>query len=281
VKVWDAATGEVALKFNAHGVTVLCLAWHPDGKRIASAGWDGRLHNGWVWDARTGEKIFSLPSGLAIFAMAFSPDGRYLVTGAGKGALQVWDAETGEKVGTLGSHGQDIRGVVFSRVGGHLASSSGDGKVKLWDVTNLRDATRPNGKKEARITLDDARVPGPGLNLAFSPDGERLATGGEKNLIKVWDVRTGKVLQTLPGHRGDVYTVAFSHDGRWIASGSEDSTVKIWDGRNGELIRTFRGHSSIVTSVAFSPDDRRLISGSRDGTVKVWDVSMLGEKPNP
>jgi WD40 repeat protein len=212
--------------------------------------------------------------------MAFSPDGRYLVTGAGNGALQVWDAETGREVGKLGAHGQDIRGVVFSRVGGHLASSSGDGKVKLWDATNLWDATRPNGKKEARLTLN-ARVPGPSLNVAFSPDGERLATGSEKNLVKVWDVRTGKVLQTLPGHRGDVYTVAFSHDGRWIASGSEDSTVKIWDGRSGDLARTFRGHTGIVTSVAFSPDGRRLISGSRDGTVKVWDVSMLGEKPNP
>jgi WD40 repeat protein len=88
------------------------------------------------------------------------------------------------------------------------------------------------------------------------------------------------VLQTLPGHRGDVYTVAFSHDGRWIASGSEDSTVKVWDGRSGELVRTFRGHTGLVTSVAFSPDDRRLISGSRDHTAKVWDVSTLGTEPN-
>ena len=98
--------------------------------------------------------------------------------------------------------------------------------------------------------------------------------------IKVWDVETGNVLQTLPGHRADVYTVAFSPDGRWIASGSEDSTVKIWDGRSGELVHTFRGHTGIVTSVAFSPDDRRLISGSRDHTAKVWDVSKLGEGPN-
>ena len=278
VKVWDAATGDVGVKFNAHGVTVFCLAWQPDGERIGCASWDGRRHTVWVRDARTGKPLFPLPSGLACFAMAFSPNGRYLVTGGGNGALQVWDAETGRKVGTLGTHDQDIRGVVFSRDGGHLATSSGDGEVKLWDVTRL-DKEYLDGKPAPRHTIP-ARVPGPSLNMAFSPDGKRLAAGGEHNSIEVRDVETGNVLQTLPGHGGDVYTVAFSHDGRWIASGSEDSTVKVWDGRSGELVRSFRGHTSIVTSVAFSPDDRRLISGSRDHTVKVWDLSKLGEEPN-
>jgi WD40 repeat protein/serine/threonine protein kinase len=279
VKVWNPATGEVDVEFNAHAVTVFCLAWHPDGERIACASWDGRVHTVEVFDTRTGKPLFPLSSGLTCFAMSFSPDGRYLVTGAGNGALQVWDAGTGKEVGTLGTHDQDIRGVVFSPIGGHLASASGDGIVKLWDATNLGDATRPDRKKDARHTLT-ARVPGPSLNVAFSPDGERLATGGEKSLVNIWDVKTGMGLQTLPGHNGFVYTVAFSHDGRWIASGSEDSTVKIWDGRSGELVRNFRGHTGIVASVAFSPDGRRLVSGSRDHTVKVWDVSKLGEEPN-
>jgi WD40 repeat protein len=278
VKVWDAATGEVGVEFDAHGVTVLCLAWQPDGGRIASAGWDGRRHTAWVWDARTGERKFPLPSGLPCFAVAFSPDGRYLVTGAGNGALQVWDAGTGREVGTLGTHDQDIRGVVFSRVGGHLATSSGNGEVELWDVTRL-DREYLDGKPAPRHTLP-ARVPGACLNMAFSPDGKRLAAGGENNLVKVWDVQTGDVLQSLPGHRGDVFTVAFSHDGRWIASGGKDSTVKVWDSRTGKLVHSFRGHTSLVSSLAFSMDGKRLCSGSRDKTVKVWDVSKLGEEPN-
>ena len=69
--------------------------------------------------------------------MAFSPDGRYLVTGRANGAVQVWDARTGRQVGTLGTHDRAIRGVVFSRDGRHLASASGDGVVKLWDATRL------------------------------------------------------------------------------------------------------------------------------------------------
>jgi WD40 repeat protein len=163
---------------------------------------------------------------------------------------------------------------VFSRVGGHLASASGDGNVRLWDAKRL-DKKSLDEKQEARLLR--ARVAGEGLSVDFSPDGRWLATGGEANTVKIWDVQNGQELQTLRGHKGDVYTVAFSHDGRWIASGSEDSTVKIWDGRSGELVRTFRGHTSIVTSVAFSPDGRRLVSGSRDKTVKVWDVTQLKE----
>jgi eukaryotic-like serine/threonine-protein kinase len=274
VKVWDGATGEVSAVFDAHGVTVFCLAWQPDGKRIACAGWDGRLHTAWVWDARTGNPIFPLPCP-SCFAMAFSPDGRYLVTGGGNEALQIWDAGSGREIGTLGTHEQDIQGVVFSQDGKYLASASGDGIVKLWDAAIFRDAP-PLGKKKAARFAFPGRS-GVSLNMAFSPDGKRLAAGGEKNMVNVWDVQTGNVLQTLPGHKRDVCAVAFSHDGRWIASGSEDSTVKVWNAATGEFIRSFRGHTGLVSSVAFSPDGRRLYSGSRDHTVKIWDLTQLAE----
>jgi eukaryotic-like serine/threonine-protein kinase len=274
VKVWDAVTREVSTEFDGHTTVVFCLTWQPDGQRIASAGWDGRVHRVWVWDARTGKPIFQLPPGPACFAVAFSPDGRYLVTGKGNGAVQVWDARTGQPIGPLGTHEREIRGLAFSRKGGHLASASNDGEVKLWDATRL------NQKQEARLTLH-ARVHGPSLNLAFSPDGLRLATAGQENTVKIWDVETGREMHSLPGHRGDVYAVAFSpNEGRWIASGGEDSTVKIWDSRSGELVHSFRGHTALVCSLAFGLDGRRLYSGSRDTTVKVWDLTPLRQVPD-
>jgi WD40 repeat protein len=280
VKVLDAATGETSTEFDGHTDVVFCLAWQPDGQRIASAVWDGRLHFVQVWDARNGREAFTFPDGpedsaVAYFAVAFSPDGRYLVTGEGRGAVQVWDARTGRQVGTLGTHGREIRGVVFSKGGRHLASASNDGEVKLWDATRLEE------KQEARLTLR-ARVHGPSLNVAFSPDGRRLATGGEENTVKIWDVQTGRDLHSLRGHSGEIYTVAFSPDdaGRWVASAGEDSAVKVWDSHTGKLVRSFRGHTGLVTSVAFSPDGQRLVSGSRDHTVKVWDVTQLEELPD-
>jgi WD40 repeat protein len=147
--------------------------------------------------------------------------------------------------------------------------------VKVWDATRL-DQKQEKAPREFR-----ARVPGASLNVAFSPEGQRLATAGEKNTVKIWDVQVGRELRTLQGHNGEVYTLAFSpdKDGRWIASAGEDSAVKIWDSHTGELVRTFRGHTGLVSSLAFSSDGRRLISGSRDSTVKVWDVPQWSDVP--
>src|SRR5262249_40101641 len=112
-------------------------------------------------------------------------------------------------------------------------------------------------------------------------DSRRLLTGGEKYMVKIWDVQTGGELQPLRGHKGEVWTAAFSPDpsDRWIAWTEEDKTVKVCDSHTGTLVRSFRGHTGAVTSVAFSLDGRLLVSGSRDGTVKVWDVTSLGKKP--
>jgi eukaryotic-like serine/threonine-protein kinase len=276
VKVWDAATGRPSLEFNGNTLIIFGLAWQPDGQRIAAAGSDGRQQTVKVWDVRNPRQpAFALPPGQEYFAVAFSPDGKYLVTGRLNGDVEVWDAGIGRPVGILGAHDGEVRAVVFSSNGKHLASASPHGEVKLWDATRLNDLTK---KQEARLTLH-ARVPRPSLNVAFSPDSQRLATGGEDNTIKIWDVQTGQELQTLRGHSGEVYTLAFSADGRWVASGGEDSTVKVWDSHTGKVVRSFRGHTGLVSSVAFSPDGRRLVSGSRDFTVKVWDLTPLTEVP--
>ena len=113
-----------------------------------------------------------------------------------------------------------------------------------------------------------------GVNsVAFSPDGQTLASGSYDNTIRLWDVATGESLKILTGHTYEVNSVSFSPEGQTLASGSGDNTVRLWDVSTGETLRTLQGHTIFVLSVAFSPDGETLASGSRDRTIRLWDVS--------
>jgi WD40 repeat protein len=276
--VWDAQTRRVSARLPGHGRIVFRVAWHPDGKRFASAGsgGDGQFTVK-VWDATTEMEVLKLPAPgrPEFFAVAFSPDRRYLVTGRGNGAVQVWDANDGRPIGTLGTHNGPVRGVVFSPERRHLATVRPDREVDLWDATRLGEM--PELQRPLRTFL--GHLPGHGANVAFSPDGTRLVMSDKEYSVKICEVETGKELLVLRGqHTGDVYAVAVSPDGRWVASAGEDSSVKVWSARTGKLVRTFRGHTGLVSNLAFV-DGRTLVSGSRDHTVKLWDVSNLQEDP--
>ncbi len=114
-------------------------------------------------------------------------------------------------------------------------------------------------------------------SVAFSPDGNLLATGDASGEIRLWQVVDGRQLLTCKGHSGWVRSVTFSPDGTTLgttlASGSGDKTIKLWNAHTGACLQTFQGHQHWVWSVTFSPDGRRLASGSEDKTIKLWDAS--------
>jgi WD40 repeat protein len=109
--------------------------------------------------------------------------------------------------------------------------------------------------------------------IAFSPQGDTLASGSDDTSVKLWDVTTGQCLKTLQGHTSRIWSVAFSPDGQILASASDDTSVKLWDVTTGQCLKTLQGHISSIYSVTFSPQGNILASSSGDQTVRLWDVN--------
>ncbi len=244
---------------------ICSVSFSPDGKRLASP---SRDHTVKVYDSATGQELVTLgnpaerSSASLVGYVAFSPDGQRLVSASlDDGTVKVWDVATGKELTslkTLGGEAGSGRVRLFRPDGQHLVLAGG--VLKILD--------RGTGKELFTLKGNG----GWGRTVAFSPDGQRLATGG-LGTVKIWESATGKELLTLTGHAANkaVVGVAFSPDGQRLASASMDRTVRIWDSATGKALATLKGHTAGVNCVAFSPDGRRLASGSDDHTVKIWD----------
>ena len=269
---------------------VTALAWSPDGSRIATGSDDGVR----VWDAVTGESLFSLEHGSKVRSVAWSSDDGRIATGFGDG-VRVWDAVTGENVLSL-EHGHKVWSVAWSPDGSRIATGS-FGAAQVWDAVTGKEllslecghgvksvAWSPDGSRiVTSSTFDDARVwdavtgkellsleCGHGVkSVAWSPDGSRIVTSSTFDDARVWDAVTGKELLSLERGHG-VKSVAWSPDGSRIVGGSTFDDLRVWDAVTGKELLSL-GYGRGVESVVWSPDGSRIATGSDEG-VRVWDA---------
>jgi WD40 repeat protein len=302
VKVWDTASGRELYSVPSHAAAMRTISFSPDGKRIICGSIDDRAR---VLDATDGRELFALNGHTdRVDAAAFSTDGKTIVSGGKDKTVRTWDAATGRQLLTLVGHRSGVYSVAFSADGTHVVSAANDMTFKLWDVASGREISTfklralntrgvvvsPDGKliaaagPESVVGLwDIASASGP-LVLAqsdpvyrvmVSSDGKRIATWINNlksgNIIKIWEVASGRELATILAHGGSTSCAAFSADGKRIITGGGDKTLKIWDAANGRELATLKGHSDQVMCVAYSPDGSRIASGSMDRTVRLWD----------
>ena len=194
-------------------------------------------------------------------SVAYSPDGKKIVSGSDDGTIKIRDANTGQCFQTLEGHSKSVYSVSYSPDGKKIISGSGDKTIRIWDANT--------GKRLKKLKGHSDYV----SSVAYSPDGKRIISGSTDKTVKIWDANTGDSLKTLRGHKYGVWSVAYSPDGTKIISGSNDKTIKIWDANTGECLKTLKGHSDYVSSVAYSPDGKRIISGSDDNTIKICDAN--------
>ncbi|KAG8795791.1 hypothetical protein FRC16_009954, partial [Serendipita sp. 398] len=207
-----------------------------------------------------------------VLSVAWSVDGRRIVSGSRDKTVRIWDAETGQQHGSsLEGHNGWVLSVDFSPDGRWIVSGSEDKTVRIWDAeTGQQHGSSLEGHNDSI------------QSVAFSPDGRWIVSGSYDKTVRIWDAETGQQHgSSLEGHDDWVQSVSFSRDGRWIVSGSEDKTVRIWDVETGQQHgSSLEGHDNYVQSVAFSPDGRWIVSGSFDRTVRIWDVET-GQQHGP
>lgn len=234
--------------------------------------------------------------------VAWTPEGRRALSGAGDGAVRLWDLNDGRCLGVLRGHTGAVLAATVSP-GGHQALSAGnDRTVRLWDLDSklclqvfeghtdaIQDvAWSPDGRRAlsgaadgtlrlwdmdagrcVRVIKSRSDVV---FGVAWSTDGLQALTGGYDHAVRLWDLEVGRPVRVLTGHTKAVRTVAISHDGRSALSGGSDATVRLWDLATGRCVRVLEGHTDPVGCLAWSHDDRRAISGSTDRTVRLWDL---------
>jgi WD40 repeat protein/transcriptional regulator with XRE-family HTH domain len=217
----------------------------------------------------------------SVMSVSLNPDGSLLATGDLDGKLCLWRVVDGQPVLTLQGHAGWIWAVTFSPDGKTLASCSHDFLIRLWDVQSLD--FEPSKTANLAEASDASHLPGACLNtlrghshrvwtIAFSPDGQRLASGSDDQTIRLWNAQDGTCLTVLQGHTGGVTSVRFSPDGQMLASASEDASIRLWSIAHGTTLKTLQGHSRWVRAVTFSPDGQTLASGSEDRTIRLWEV---------
>ncbi len=207
-----------------------------------------------------------------VLAMAFSPDGKKLVTAGAsqRGKLKLsrlilWDVASAKKISTLdGVAG--IRALAYSPDGKTLACGEYGGTLRLRDPET----------GAARADLKGHQI---GVNsVAFSQDSALLVSAGLDKKIKLWDWKARKELKEFLGHTDMVFSVAFFGDSRRFVSCGKDATAKIWDIDSASEKFTLRGHRSAIETVAISPDDKEVATASWDGTIRIWDAETGNEK---
>jgi WD40 repeat protein len=269
VRLWNPAAGTEVAVLRGHTEGVNSVAFAPDGKTLASGGFDKVVR---LWGVAKQKEIAQLSGdGFAITAVSFNGEGTILAVGSHSGAVRLWDVKNRKVKKTL-KQPFWVHSLAFAPDGKTLAVAAGSllSHSKLFDLQLWDVAT---GKVRADLKGHTGVVG----SVAFSADSSRVASASFDETARLWDAGTGKEIAVLKGHDRGVLAVAFAPDGRSVATGSQDRTVCLWDvGGHNPMRATLRGHAGEVYRAAICPDGK-IVAWLGRSTARLVDLQTRRE----
>ncbi|MBI4850825.1 MAG: AAA-like domain-containing protein [Acidobacteria bacterium] len=304
IKLWDIASNKVLATLKGHKGEILSLAFSPDGNLLASGSLADECVK--IWDIKSKKEITTLKQYPGKISLAFSPNGKLLAIASWKDKVVLWDRVAKKELAILKNFANTTYSIMFSPDGKLLASGNSDKTIKFWDINTKENITvvkeQPNYNSLTKISPDGKFLASTKDNtiklwdlasnqllntftghsnkiesLAFSLNGNLLASTSIDKTVKLWDLTTNQQLVTF-NYNKEVKLVTFSPDEKLLAISSSDNTIKLWNLITRKELITFNGHSASVLAIEFSPDGKFLATGSADNTVKLWDVEAKKEK---
>jgi WD40 repeat protein len=273
-QVWDVTSGKMVRELKGNTDFVNSVTFSPDGQRIVTANnsdnkakvWPVRVWTVRVWDLASGNRVQELTGrDEVVNGVAFSRDGRQIVTANNDNDAHVWTARVWELTSSRGiralwGHANSVNSAVFSPNGQQVVTASGDKTARVWD---LASGMVLELKGHADVVT----------SAAFSPDGKQVVTASLDKTARVWDLVSGTTVLELRGHTDFLTCANFSPNGKQVVTASLDKTARVWDLASGTTVLELRGHTDVVNSAAFSPDGKLVVTASDDKTAWVWELA--------
>ncbi len=220
-----------------------------------------------LWDLRSGKDLDVLEDHRQIQSLRFSPDGKLLAVGDGKGNVTLWDLSL-RRANSFDAHGSSVYALAFSPDGKTLATGSSDETINQWDVATHSQKTNHLRGQVGAVS-----------SLAYSPDGAHLASGGRNSPVKFWNPEQGETSDEIPGLHSEHYgNFAISPDGKNMAAGCQDHSVKVWDVKTLQTKAVLKGAFYVV---AFAKDSRRLLVSGEQNMAYWFDTETNARQPLP